>query len=86
MSYQQPLTKLNHLMVCILLFVMIVTTQSVILPPPAVARLCGNFTVREEGKIKATQKVLSQGCDNVTFVHIGDGWWLAYGVKVYIGE
>lgn len=61
-------------------------SQPHIQPPPAIARLCGNVAVRQEKKQDLFERMQAEGCERVEFVHIGDGWWLGYGVRVIVGE
>jgi H+/gluconate symporter-like permease len=56
------------------------------LPPPAVAKICGNFVIPAERKIGAFQRIQAEGCEDVRFIHVGEGQWLAYGTRVLIGE
>lgn len=56
------------------------------LPVPAVAKICGNIVIPAERKTGAFQRIQAEGCEDVRFIHIGEGYWLAYGTKVLIGE
>lgn len=56
------------------------------IPVPAVAKFCGNVIVDGERKGSLFLRMQAEGCDDVRFVHIADGRWLGYGVKVLVGE
>ncbi len=57
-----------------------------IYPPPAIAKLCLNRVVPESEMQRAADIIQAQGCPEPTFVRVDDGHFLAYGVKVLIGE
>jgi len=55
-------------------------------PPPqplpvAYAQFCGNIVVLETAKTAMFEQFTAQGCNDVHFVDLGEGYWLAYGVK-----
>lgn len=51
------------------------------IPPVAYAQFCGNIVVVETAKTAMFEQFEAQGCNDVHFVDLGDGYWLAYGVK-----
>lgn len=55
-------------------------------PIPARAEICGNLYVTEKQKVAAFEYLLSEGCNDIHFVYIGKGQFLAYGTKVLMGE
>jgi hypothetical protein len=54
--------------------------------PRAVAKICLNVVVTVNELEKAANVIQAQGCQESTFVPLGDGYYLAYGVQVLIGE
>ncbi len=54
--------------------------------PPATAVLCGNEIVGGAKKVALFEQMQSEGCEDIHFVHVGDGFYLGYGTMVLIGE
>jgi hypothetical protein len=50
--------------------------------PEAQAQLCLNQVIPESAKESAFLDMQSQGCQDVHFEYLSDGYWLAYGIKV----
>lgn len=55
-------------------------------PPPATAVLCGNEIVGGQKKLALFETMQSQGCEDIHFIHVGDGFYLGYGTMVIVGE
>lgn len=55
-------------------------------PPSATAKLCGNRVVRDQQKTAEFVRLQAEGCDDVRFVHVGGGWWLAFGTRILTAE
>lgn len=54
------------------------------LPPAASAQICGNLVISAAAKTPVFETLQADGCAVTHFVDLGDGYWLAYGVKVVI--
>jgi hypothetical protein len=54
--------------------------------PRAVAKICLNVVVTANELEKAANVIQAQGCQQPVFIPLEDGYYLAYGVKVLIGE
>jgi hypothetical protein len=54
--------------------------------PVAVAKFCGNFVVHGSSKSKVFERIQAEGCENIQFVHIENGYYLAFGTRVLVAE
>lgn len=61
-------------------------TNHNIKPPPAVAILCGNIIVPHAQKNALFEQMQAEGCEDIHFLHVGNGHYLGYGTRVLIGE
>jgi hypothetical protein len=52
------------------------------IPPEAHAEFCSNVVVPAEQKESAFLEMQTEGCQNMQFVELTDGYWLAFGTRV----
>lgn len=71
-----------------LLLIFILTLTGFASPeyPAAIAKFCGNVVVREKEKSIMFDQIQAEGCEDAHFVHIRDGWYLAFGTRVLMED
>jgi hypothetical protein len=54
--------------------------------PVAVAKFCGNTVIHSKHRQEAFERIQSEGCENIQFIHIEGDYFLAYGTKILVAE
>ena len=76
-------------LITILLFALVAFSQDYrrkVPQTPALVKICGNVQVQEHHKLDLFLQMQAEGCENINFQYVADGFWIGWGTRVITGD